>query len=65
MAMYKFTFTCIDDGGKHQCIKVKAHDISEAIHKGFEKARKKANGDITSWECELDQASLLSIIEPL
>lgn len=58
MAMYKFIFTCIDNGGMHQCIKLKAHDKQEAIHKGFEKASKKAKGDITSWECELDRSSL-------
>ena len=65
MTMYKFTFTCVDNGGKHQCFKVKAHDKQEAIQKGFAKATKNAAGDIGSWECELDRASLLSIMSPL
>lgn len=55
---YTFVFSCVDNGGKHQCFKVKAVDKQEAIQKGFEKAKKHAEGDIYSWECELDRAVL-------
>ena len=56
---YPFVFSCIDNGGKHQVVKIKAVDKQEAIKKGFEKAMKKAAGDITDWECELDRAAML------
>lgn len=51
--MAKWYFIAVDNGGKHQCITVKASDKTEAIKKGFEVARKKAAGDITTWNCRL------------
>lgn len=56
---YTFIFSCIDNGGKHQVVKVKAIDKQEAIQKGFKKAMKKSAGDIIDWECKLDVGSLL------
>lgn len=51
--MYKFTFTCRDNGGKFQNFTVKAASKTAAIDAGFKKARKKAAGDITTWDCRL------------
>lgn len=51
---YSWTFRCIDNGRKHQSIKIKAADKSAAINEGFKRANKKAKGDIISWECTLD-----------
>ena len=51
--MYKWTFTVRDNGGFYQCFSVKAKDKTSAINKGFEKAKKNAKGDITSWDCKL------------
>lgn len=54
--MAKWSFYCTDNGGKWQTITVTAKDKPEAIDKGFEKARKKAKGDIIHWECKLIHA---------
>jgi hypothetical protein len=51
--MAKWTFTARDNGGKFQCIKITANDKTTAISKGLEKAKKKAAGDITTWNCSL------------
>lgn len=51
--MYKFQFSCIDNGGYRQNFVVKASNKQAAIDKAFTKARKHAKGDITSWECKL------------
>lgn len=51
--MAKWTFTARDNGGKFQCIKITANDKTTAINKGLEKAKKKAAGDITTWNCML------------
>ena len=51
--MYKWQFTARDNGGKHQTFTVKASNKTDAIKKGFEKAKKSANGDITTWDCKL------------
>lgn len=50
---YTFWFTCIDNGGKRQHIKIKAKDKTEAINLGFKQANKKAKGDIISWDCHV------------
>ena len=52
-ALPTWSFTCIDNGGKRQSLKIKAADKQTAINKGFEKARKEAKGDITTWGCSL------------
>ena len=54
--MAKWSFTCNDNGGKKQFFKVTAGDKTEAIKKGFEKARKNADGDIYKWDCKLIKA---------
>lgn len=46
-------FSCIDNGGYHQAFKVLATSKPAAIEAGFMRARKKAKGDIFSWECKL------------
>lgn len=51
--MAKWNFTVIDNGGKHQYFKVCAPDKTEAIRKGFLKAKKAAAGDIITWKCSL------------
>ena len=52
-----WVFRCIDNGGKRQAITIKAANKTDAIKKGFEKARKHAAGDIgPSWECKLIRA---------
>ena len=51
--MAKWIFTATDNGGKHQTIKIEAPDKIKAIDKGFTRAKKKAAGDITSWNCRL------------
>lgn len=51
--MAKWVFHCIDNGGKHQAIIVAANDKPTAIKLAFEKAKVKARGDITSWNCSL------------
>lgn len=50
---YTFAFSCRDNGGKYQHFDVKARDRFSAEKKAFEKARKNAAGDITSWDCKL------------
>lgn len=52
--MYKWIFNCIDNSGYRQNFPVKASDKTSAIKKGFEKARKNASGDITTWNCKLN-----------
>ena len=53
--LYTFTFSCVDNGGKHQCFTVKAADKADAIKKGLKKAEQKAAGDICGrWECRLN-----------
>ena len=54
--MAKWNFTCNDNGGKRQSFTVTASDKQTAINKGFEKARKNANGDINAWNCRLIHA---------
>lgn len=51
MTKYKFTFYCIDNGGKKQCFTVKAVDKAAAIAAGMERAKKHAAGNINNWEC--------------
>lgn len=51
---HTFTFTCRDNGGKCQCIKIKAPDKATAILKGLTQAKRKSAGDITVWECKLN-----------
>lgn len=51
--MAKWQFTARDNGGKVQTFTVAANDKTAAIKKGFEKAKKKAAGDITVWDCRL------------
>lgn len=50
----RWTFTAIDNGGKFQVFTVKARNKTDAIAKGFERAKKHAAGDIISWECRLN-----------
>jgi hypothetical protein len=54
--MSKWSFTCRDNGGKFQALTISAGNKTDAINKGFEKARKTAKGDITSWNCSLKRA---------
>ena len=54
--MAKWLYSCIDNGGKRQNIKVNAADKPSAIEKGFQMAKKKAAGDIISWNCSLIRA---------
>lgn len=51
--MAKWTFTARDNGGKHQVITITAGSKLEAIEKGIRRAKKKAAGDITTWNCNL------------
>ena len=54
MRKHIFTFSCVDNGGKHQCFEVRASDKQEAIRKGLERAKKNAAGDIYGdWTCKL------------
>lgn len=53
--MAKWTFCCIDNSGKCQSLIVKANDKPTAIKLAFEKAKEKARGDITSWNCCIKQ----------
>lgn len=55
----KWSFSCIDNGGKRQHFSVTAPDKQSAIKKAMEKANKQAAGDITSWNLELDRVSLM------
>lgn len=55
-AMATWSFYCSDNGGKKQFLKVKADSKTEAINKGFTKAKKQAKGDIHNWECKLISA---------
>lgn len=50
---HKFSFYCIDNGGKRQAFTVTASDKREAIEKGMKKAKKNAKGDLNNWECKL------------
>lgn len=52
----KWTFTARDNGGKYQSFTVSASTKNDAIKKGFEKAKKAAHGDITTWQCTLKTA---------
>lgn len=55
--MALWSFSCSDNGGKKQFLKVKADSKTEAIQKGFAKAKKNAKGDIGyNWECRLISA---------
>lgn len=54
--MSKWTYTARDNGGKYQVITVTANSKPEAIEKGFQRAKRKAAGDITIWECRLKTA---------
>jgi hypothetical protein len=54
--MAKWYFNATDNGGKVQSFTVTAPSKTEAINKGFEKAKKKAVGDITTWRCTLKSA---------
>ena len=54
--MAKWYFSARDNGGKFQNFTVTAATKPEAIDKGIEKAKKKAAGDITSWNCSLRSA---------
>lgn len=54
--MAKWTFTTLDNGGKRQTITITASNKPEAIEKGFNKAKIKAAGDITTWNCTLKSA---------
>ena len=51
--MAKWNFNATDNGGKKQFFTVTAPNKPEAIKKGFEKAKKNAAGDVTSWNCTL------------
>lgn len=48
-----WTFSAHDNGGKHQVLTVRAKTKTEAIEKGFARAKKNAAGDIISWDCRL------------
>lgn len=51
MTNYKFSFHCVDNGGKHQAFTVSAPNKAAAIEKAIKKARKNAAGDICgTWE---------------
>lgn len=54
--MAKWSFNCIDNGGKKQFFTITAGDKTTAIKKGFEKAKKNAKGDINNWDCKLKSA---------
>ena len=52
--MAKWSFSCIDNGGKRQNFTVSANSKQEAEKKAFIRARKHATGDIGfSWQCRL------------
>lgn len=51
--MAKWSFYCIDNGGKRQGFTVKADSKPEAIEKAMKRARKNAKGDLNNWECRL------------
>lgn len=54
MTNYKFSFHCVDNGGKHQAFTVSAPSKAAAIDKALKKARKNAAGDICgTWEIRL------------
>lgn len=54
MTNYKFSFHCVDNGGKHQAFTVSALNKAAAIEKAMKKARKNAAGDICgTWEIRL------------
>lgn len=54
MTNYKFSFHCVDNGGKHQAFIVSAPNKAAAIDKALKKVRKNAAGDICgSWEIRL------------
>lgn len=42
MTNYKFSFHCVDNGGKHQAFTVSAPNKAAAIEKAMKKARKNA-----------------------
>ena len=54
--MAKWYFSARDNGGKFQTFTVTAASKLEAIDKGLQKAKKKAAGDITNWNCSLRAA---------
>lgn len=51
--MPRWNYTCHDNGGGSQSFSVAAKDHLSAVSKAEAKARKKAKGDITSWDCHL------------
>lgn len=51
--MAKWDFTTRDNGGKFQYFVVSAPTKPDAITKGMEKAKRKADGDIITWNCKL------------
>ena len=51
MSAYKWSFYCTDNGGKAQRFEINAVSKTEAINKGFAKAKKHSKGDIISWNC--------------
>lgn len=51
--MTKWIFIAGDNSGKRQYFTVAAPSKTEAIRKGYEKARKNASGDIVTWDCKL------------
>lgn len=54
MTNYKFSFHCVDNGGKHQAFTVSAPSKAAAIDKALKKAQKNAAGDICgTWEIRL------------
>lgn len=54
--MAKWSFSCMDNGGKRQAFTIKADDKTTAIKTGFTKAEKAAKGDIITWNCKLSIA---------
>lgn len=51
---YKFSFRCVDNGGKRQAFTVSAPSKAAAIEKALKKAEKNAAGDICGrWELKL------------
>lgn len=52
--MAKWSFSCVDNGGKRQAFTVIASSKQEAEKKAFLRAKKHAAGDIGySWQCKL------------
>jgi len=52
-----WSFSGVDNGGKHHNYTIKASSKDEAIRKAFEKVRKNAKGDLyPTWNCRLIRA---------